>query len=64
MTHSRQTIKNPVSGHWIKFWQTGTETGGELLQIEYGVPGKEEPLRYIPLQFHARAEERRPVKER
>ncbi len=64
MTHSRQTIKNPVSGHRIKFLQTGAETEGELLQIEYGVPGKEEPLRYIPLHFHAQAEERRPATER
>ena len=52
------TLENPVSGHRVTFLQTGAETNGALLQIEYVVPGKEEPLQYIPLHFHAIVEER------
>ncbi len=32
-----KTVRNPVIGHWVTFLQTGVQTKGELLQIEYGV---------------------------
>ena len=52
------SLENPVTGHQVIILQTGDETGGELLQIEYVVPSREEPLQYIPLHFHHVAEER------
>jgi quercetin dioxygenase-like cupin family protein len=52
------SLENPVTGHQVIFLQTGAETDGELLQIEYVVPSREEPLQYIPLHFHHVAEER------
>ena len=58
MSNLTHTLENPVSGHQVTFLQTGSETNGELLQIEYVVPGREEPLQYIPLHFHHVAEER------
>jgi len=62
-TEKRQiSLENPVTGHQVIFLQTGVETGvetsGELLQIEYVVPSREEPLQSIPLHFHHVAEER------
>ena len=56
--NSQHTIENPVNGHSVTFLLTGEQSGGELLQIEYLVPGREEPLQYIPLHYHAIAEER------
>jgi len=57
-TEKRQiSLENPVTGHQVIFLQTGVETSGELLQIEYVVPSREEPLQYIPLHFHHVAEE-------
>jgi len=52
------SLENPVTGHQVIFLMTGAETDGELLQIEYVVPSREEPLQYIPLHFHHEAEER------
>jgi mannose-6-phosphate isomerase-like protein (cupin superfamily) len=52
------SLENPVTGHQVIFLQTGAETNGQLLQIEYIVPSREEPLQYIPLHFHHVAEER------
>ncbi|WP_420643733.1 cupin domain-containing protein [Candidatus Leptofilum sp.] len=52
-----KTVKNPAIGHHITFLQTGAETGGELLQIEYGVLQPEtEPA--IPLHIHLECSER------
>ena len=58
MSNLTHTLENPVSGHRVTFLQTGSETNGELLQIEYVVPGREEPLQYIPLHYHGIVEER------
>jgi len=62
MRETRHTIENPVTGHRVTLLQTADETSSELLQIEYVVPGREEPLQYIPLHLHAIAEERFEVK--
>ncbi len=57
-----RTVRNPVIGHWVTFLQTGAQTNGELLQIEYGVMEPEnEPT--IPLHMHLKCEERFEVVE-
>jgi len=53
-----RTVTNPVTGHQVTFLQTADETGGELLQIEYIVPSREEPFQTIPLHLHSIVEER------
>ena len=53
----KKTIKNPAIGHEITFLQTGSQTNGELLQIEYCVNQTEtEPA--IPLHIHLHSSER------
>lgn len=57
MTRTNHTIHNPVIGHHITFLQTGTQTNGELLQIEYVVERPEDkPV--IPLHKHLKCTER------
>ena len=58
MARSGHSVENPVTGHKVMFLKTAAETSGELLQIEYIVPNREEPLQYIPLHFHHVVEER------
>jgi hypothetical protein len=58
MVRSAHSIENPVTGHRAKFLKTASETNGELLQIEYIVPNREEPLQYIPLHIQAQTDER------
>jgi mannose-6-phosphate isomerase-like protein (cupin superfamily) len=54
---SIRTFTNPAIGHRIAFLQTGTQTNGELLQIEYAVERPEDkPV--IPLHKHLKCEER------
>lgn len=57
MPKTNHTITNPAIGHRITFLQTGIETNGELLQVEYAVEKPEtEPA--IPLHKHLKCEER------
>ena len=58
MAQSGHIVENPITGHKVKFLKTASETNGDLLQIEYIVPNREEPLQYIPLHIHAQTEER------
>jgi len=53
-----RTVNNPVTGHQVTFSQTAAETGGDLLQIEYMVPSREEPFQYIPMHLHSIVQER------
>lgn len=57
MPKTNHTITNPAIGHRITFLQTGTETNGKLLQIEYAVE-KPESKPAIPLHKHLKCEER------
>ncbi len=57
MTRTNHTIHNPVIGHHITFLQTGTQTNGELLQIEYAVE-RPESNPAIPLHKHLNCAER------
>lgn len=54
---SIRTFTNPAIGHRITFLQTGTQTNGELLQIEYAVERPEDKPA-IPLHKHLKCEER------
>ncbi|MCB9430360.1 MAG: cupin domain-containing protein [Ardenticatenaceae bacterium] len=57
MPKTDHTIRNPAIGHRITFLQTGVQTNGELLQIEYTVE-KPEDKPAIPLHKHLKCEER------
>lgn len=50
-------LRNPVTGHWVVFLQTAAETGGELLQLEYGVEHPEKKPA-VPVHIHLQSEER------
>lgn len=54
---SNHTITNPAIGHRITFLQTGTQTNGDLLQIDYAV-AKPESKPAIPLHKHLKCAER------
>jgi mannose-6-phosphate isomerase-like protein (cupin superfamily) len=57
VSRTNHTITNPAIGHRITFLQTGEQTNGQLLQIEYAVDRQEsEPA--IPLHKHLKCEER------
>ena len=57
MGRINHTITNPAIGHRITFLQTGDQTNGRLLQIEYAVERPEiKPA--IPLHKHLKCEER------
>ena len=57
MERRNHIIENPVTGHRITFLQTGAQTNGHLLRIEYAVL-EPEAAPQIPEHIHQRTEER------
>lgn len=53
MTRARE-IHNALTGEHLTFLKTGSETGGELLQVEVRL----DPRGKVPLHLHARQDER------
>lgn len=58
MSKTRHIVTNPYTDHSVTFLQTGAETNGQLLQIEYMVSRPEQPLQVIPLHVHSQVTER------
>ena len=52
MAYKNKVIRNPVTGHEMRFLQTAADTGGQLLEIEatYHVASKPPALHYHPMQ--------------
>src|SRR6476469_1289446 len=52
MAYKNKIIRNPITGHTLKFLQTAADTGGQLLEMEatYSVASGPPPPHYHPAQ--------------